>query len=136
MTHKEISTDKWITDINNGLLTRLREIDTETYTTITRTDMSSDPFQNNIFQEDLIESAKEAWIQHCIQTTIKKKDWLLEQSTFTAYPSAKIWKKTEPVWKTYHGTGYTIADALTRAFIAASEEKSDDINNTGDKITE
>lgn len=60
-----------------------------------------------------------AWLQHCLQEAIRARGWLLEQSTFTVKPTAKIWKSSDPIWRTYHEGGDTEAEALLRAYLSA-----------------
>jgi hypothetical protein len=62
-------------------------------------------------------------IQGKLQEAIQARDWLLEQSTFTARTSAKIWKKTDPVWKDYIAAGDTPTHALLAAYLAAIDFK-------------
>ena len=69
------------------------------------------------------ETALQYILQGELQEAIRARGWLLEQSTFTAFPSAKIWKKTDPAWRTYSAPGSTEAEALVKAYLAAISHK-------------
>ena len=65
-----------------------------------------------------------AILQAVLQEAITSRGWLLEQSTYTVKPSAKIWKTADPIWKTYRGVGDSPVAALLAAYLSAIEEQA------------
>ena len=101
-----------------SMLARLEKADPETWDYIDVTLKLGFPMPgicdpNGVIAGDIIQGS--------IQRACMARGWLLEQSTFTARPSAKIWKKTDPVWKTYGAIGESPAQALLAAYLSAIE---------------
>lgn len=89
------------------LLNQLKEQDLELYQEIVADLLPSSDHRNNFI------------ICGKLQERIRARGWLLEQSTFTVKPTAKIWKSSDPIWRTYHEGGDTDAETLLRAYLAA-----------------
>ena len=110
------------------LLAQLREKDPELWEKLQDNLEKLKAYQEGqVYKVDVIATFEclpqiSGWIlQGLLQEAIRARGWLLEQSTFTASPTAKIWKKTDPAWMTYSAAGGTEAEALLRAYLAALE---------------
>jgi len=100
------------------LLEELKQIDRKTWDELERWDaVREPPCEDEKFLSDAI-------IQRRIQIEIEKNGWWLEQSTFTAKPSAKIQKREDPFWKSYGTQAETHTDAILAAYIIAYGMKS------------
>ena len=93
-----------------NLLEALQEKDPETYTAY-----QSMPNRHLMEGTDVLS----AWLQAVLQDACQARGWLLKQSTFTARPSAKIWKVVDPIGKLYYAEGYSPAEALLRCYLEA-----------------
>lgn len=83
-----------------------------------------DPAAWEIYEQEAgcfqFDDQRRGWIlQAVLQEAIREKGWLLEQSTFTVKPSAKIWRPEDSIFNTYIGVGESPTCALLAAYLEA-----------------
>ncbi|MCK9568700.1 hypothetical protein M0R72_07155 [Candidatus Pacearchaeota archaeon] len=115
------------------MLARLEKADPETYQRITEFHWLDDIMSRHEYECDewghratlsMPDFYEDAILQAVLQEAITSRGWLLEQSTYTVKPSAKIWKTADPIWKTYRGVGDSPVAALLAAYLSAIEEQA------------
>jgi len=99
----------------NEDLARLKDLDPATWERYQEDDWSD---TSHVFASQI------AWLQYCLQEAIAARGWLLEQSTFAAKPSAKIWKPGDAIWMLYIRYAESHVAALLAAYIAALEAQA------------
>jgi hypothetical protein len=114
------------------LLNQLREKDPELWEQITGLELAEYEYDDEngsmsgyIYQEDLIEGAQEAWLQHCLQEAIRWRGWAYQVScTFQGTRFAKIATINPDGSKWFHDDQHapTEAEALCWAYLAAIQE--------------
>jgi len=116
------------------LLDQLREKDPELWKMITENTISEYEYHDEDFNEwisnaitykDLFEPAQEAWLQHCLQESIRARRWAYQVScTFQGTRFAKIATINPDGSKWFHDDQHapTEAEALLRAYLAAIQE--------------
>ena len=107
------------------LLSALREKDPELWEQITGLELAEYEYDDEngsmsgyIYQEDLIEGAQEAWLQHCLQEAIRARDgWGCQITSFGLPVIANVYNRREYTT----GRGDTEAEALGWAYLEAIE---------------
>ena len=107
------------------LLDKLREKDPELWEQITGLELAEYEYDDEngsmsgyIYQEDLIEGAQEAWLQHCLQEAIRARDgWGCQITSFGLPVIANVYNRR--AYTT--GRGDTEAEALGWAYLEAIE---------------
>ena len=107
------------------LLSALREKDPELWEQITGLELAEYEYDDEngsmsgyIYQEDLIEGAQEAWLQHCLQEAIRARDgWGCQITSFGLPVIANVYNRR--AYTT--GRGDTEAEALGWAYLEAIE---------------
>ena len=107
------------------LLDQLREKDPELWEQITGLELAEYEYDDEngsmsgyIYQEDLIEGAQEAWLQHCLQEAIRARDgWGCQITSFGLPVIANVYNRR--AYTT--GRGDTEAEALGWAYLEAIE---------------
>lgn len=90
-------------------LDRLREVDPATWEIYEQ--------EAGCFQFD---DQRRGWIlQAVLQEAISSRCWLLEQSTFTDRPTARIWKSSGPIHNVTTKSGDSPTCALLAAYLEA-----------------
>ncbi len=110
------------------LLNQLREKDPGLWNTFSEKKIGDyfyfgpegDEEYGDIFEYQLEDSARCAWLQHCLQEAIRARGWKFILMTFTTgiTPFAKIFKR-EPVGYSWNAHGDTEAEALCLAYLEA-----------------
>ena len=108
------------------LLEKLKSLDPTTYKRFAETELAEYEYDDEngsmvgyIYQENLIDSAKMAWLQACLQDAISLKGWFFYIQWDTHYGwMASINDQEEPC------AGDSPAKSLLAAYIAACEAKT------------
>lgn len=116
--------------IDSALLDRLQKADPATWKRFVDTEMFTyneyddyGKIEHYVYQEDVIDAAKDAWLQHVLQDAIRVRGWGRTQISHADYETGSRYVcqiRTSPTGG-FYGIGDTDNEALLKAYLQAIE---------------